>query len=279
MTTLNQKLLKQTLFRKWREETLLVQISLLKKTIEDERKNFGDKDIELKIQLREQGDYILELEDRLKNEMQDKKKKKDATVKRKKMKKNREISMSLSQSKVNRENSQGLNWEDPYMVNDSRKLIDLEKHLNIKSQRQAFGIDQRGSVNTLAAMRRKKLSLSKKGYSLATASVATQRIGSEFSFHPEINRDSKWKPKYDDHHDHVKMWERMHDENRKISALKRLLSQEKQLREVEDCTFTPMLVARQNKNKRDKPLDVQQLSERMYEYASKFKEKKEAIKK
>lgn len=101
--------MKQILFRKWREETLLVQISLLKKTIEDERKNFGDKDIELKIQLREQGDYILELEDRLKNEMQDKKKKKDATVKRKKMKKNREISMSLSQSKANRENSQGLN--------------------------------------------------------------------------------------------------------------------------------------------------------------------------
>lgn len=112
-----------------------------------------------------------------------------------------------------------------------------------------------------------------------TASVSTQRVSSEFSFHPEINRDSKWKPKYNDHHDHVKMWERMHDENMKIQSKKRLLSQEKQLREVEDCTFTPILVARQHGNKSEKPMNVDQLSERMYEYASKFKEKKESIKK
>lgn len=81
------------------------------------------------------------------------------------MKKNREVSMSLSQARANRSNSKAIHLEDPYLVNDSRKLIDLEKHININPKRLSFGIDQRGSVNTLAAVRRKKLCLSKNGYS------------------------------------------------------------------------------------------------------------------
>ena len=70
----------------------------------------------------------------------------------------------------------------------------------------------------------------------------------------------------------------MHDENRKIHAKRRLLSQEKELREIEGCTFTPNLISKQNGNDRDEPLNIEKLSERMYEYASKFKENKEQIK-
>jgi hypothetical protein len=41
-----------------------------------------------------------------------------------------------------------------------------------------------------------------------------------------------WKPKYDDHHDHEQMWKRMHGENKKIQSKKRIMSQEKDRKEL-----------------------------------------------
>ena len=157
LQSFNQRIQKQALFSRWKEAALTNQIELLKNENEAEKKKFEEKNINLQIKIREQCDYILELEDRLKNEMQDKKKKKDAAAKRKKMKKNREVSMSLSQARASRYNNKSLNVEDPYMVaeSSSRKIIDLEKHIYIKSKRESLGVDERGSVNTLAAQRRK----------------------------------------------------------------------------------------------------------------------------
>lgn len=96
-----------------------------------------------------------------------------------------------------------------------------------------MGADERGNISTITAKKRRRNNLmgSTTGFSYATASVATDLM-SKFSFHPEINRNSKWKPKYDDHHDHKRLWTRMHDENRKISNKRRLMSQEKERQEM-----------------------------------------------
>ena len=130
-------------------------------------RNLKKNNIDLQIRMREQSDYILELEDRLKSELQEKQKKKEATARRKKLKNNREASLSLSQARVSKNNHRTLNIEDPYMVAEtsSRKLIDLEKHIHIKSKRESLGVAQRGSVNTVAAQKRQKLYFSKKGFS------------------------------------------------------------------------------------------------------------------
>jgi 4-diphosphocytidyl-2C-methyl-D-erythritol kinase len=110
--------------------------------------------------------------------------------------------------------------------------------------RKAFHLDQRGSVNTEMRQRRlqSRLLINNRG-SVASCS-AYSRAKSEFSFHPSINYDSKWKPKYDDHHDHNKMWNRMHAENEKINRKKRLMSEQKSVEEMSGCTFTPELVTK-----------------------------------
>lgn len=254
-----------------------LQEELSKET--DAKKGLESQNIDLQIKIRDLNDYILELEDTLKKEMQLKNKKREAAAKRKKMKQKREVSMSLSLEKASRKPTRSVNPDDPYMVKVVRhtKVEDLEKMISLKSARVSLGVDERGSINTLAAQRRKKLSLAKNVHSCATASVASQGL-SEFSFHPEINRNSKWKPKYDDHHNREKMLERMHDESSKIQAKLRLMSQEKQRQELKECTFTPKLLTKKKNEPSGKPQDISALSERMYEYADKFKKNKEAKK-
>ena len=109
-------------------------------------------------------------------------------------------------------------------------------------------------------------------------SVSSIKLGgsfcSEFSFHPEINRSSQWKPKYDDHHDHKKMWDRMHRENQKIAAKKRMMSREKEANELSKCTFAPKLIknkTRQPRVKKHTSQEAASLGDRLYEYADKHK--------
>jgi len=117
---------------------------------------------------------------------------------------------------------------------------------------------------------------------MAVSSMYSQ-ARTEFSFHPSINHDSKWRPRYDDHYNHKKMWKRMHDENEKIKIKNRLKSQQRENEELASCTFTPEIFTRRSKKDRDaqqkiKPQDVKQLSLRLYQYADLFKEKREQMK-
>ena len=66
-------------------------------------------------------------------------------------------------------------------------------------RRSAFPLDQRGSVNTEMRQHRLKNRLLTNRSSVAASSVYSQ-ARTEFSFHPSINHSSRWKPKYDDHH-------------------------------------------------------------------------------
>ena len=101
-----------------------------------------------------------------------------------------------------------------------------------KNRRKNFGIDQRGSVNTeMKHNRLRSKLLSNKG-SFSVASSVSRGGQSQFSFHPSINYDSVWKPKYDDHHDHKQMVTRMHKEMEKIQAKKRIASEHKKLEEI-----------------------------------------------
>jgi hypothetical protein len=123
--------------------------------------------------------------------------------------------------------------EDPYMIEEETvKTLAPNNFVNINAEkRNTFGLDQRGSTNTTAIQRRQKMLNSRDTNSVAAPSVASI-CSSHFSFHPEINRSSMWKPKYDDHHDHEKMWKRMHGESKKIETKKRIMSQEKDRQEL-----------------------------------------------
>jgi hypothetical protein len=88
-----------------------------------------------------------------------------------------------------------------------------------------------------------------------------------------------WVPKYNDHHNHKRMWNRMHQENSKIQAKKRLMSQQKKLEEVAECTFTPKLFTRKKDEKKPDSVDVKHLTFRLYQYADQFKKNKETLKK
>lgn len=172
----------------------------------------------------------------------------------------------------------------------SREKYETLYESNAKPNRRSeFPLDQRGSVNTdIRQYRLRSNLLTHRGSMSVRSSLSRGR--SEFSFHPTINYGSKWKPKYDDHHNHKKMWKRMHKENDKIKAKRRLASEKKKLEEMAPCTFKPDLVAMKKKNnfhrqslktddvqrqETDGPMDVRQLSLRLYEYADKFKENKE----
>lgn len=63
----------------------------------------------------------------------------------------------------------------------------------------------------------------------------------------------------------------MHGENEKIKAKKRLMSQEKEIKELSECTFTPHLFTARNKDSHSEISDSKKHGERMYEYAEKFK--------
>lgn len=158
-------------------------------------------------------------------------------------------------------------------IKDFDPLVELSHK---KNRRTMFSIDQRGSVNTDLRHKRleKRLVINRSSVARSTSS----RGRTEFSFHPSINYNSKWKPKYDDHHNHKKMWSRMHKENEKIMRKKRLMSEQRKLEEIANCTFTPELVTKRYNETSKEPLDVKRLSLRLYEYADKFKEKRDKLK-
>ena len=269
-------------FDTWREN--------LKKTLQEKSDNLFIEEQErrivaeaslsaLQIELKEALERIVKLENKERKRVE-KKKKKIQQKRREQMTREMARSLNVDETplKVEEDDRNQLDLEDGPKLSSRDKLEDLLDTNNRLMMRRTFHHDQRGSVNTEMRQQRLKNRLLTHRGSFASSSVYSQ-ARTEFSFHPTINYNSKWKPKYDDHHDHVKMWERMHDENRKIQSKIRLLSQEKNLKEIEGCTFTPKLVARQQYNKSDKPVSITELSQRMYDYASKFKEKKEAIKK
>jgi hypothetical protein len=70
----------------------------------------------------------------------------------------------------------------------------------------------------------------------------------------------------------------MHKEMEKIQVKKRLASQRLKLEEMVECTFTPKLVTKASKIASNEPMNVDQLSLRLYAYADKFKVKRKHMK-
>jgi hypothetical protein len=267
------------LFYKWKHNILNEKNIQLDSRLEEEKlkceelesSNFNDK-----IQIKELRDKVLNLESHISKELDLKRRKKEATAKRLKMKEQKDVSKSLALSKAGFIPSNKSLDENPYLIEEFQnvKIAELEKLLNRKGRvRSNNGYDQRGSTYSTEVHRRQKLFKSKDRHSLISASVISD-IGSNFSFHPEINRTKMWKPKYDDHDDHEKMWNRMHKENSKIQTKKRIMSREKEMRELSQCTFTPKLVtanSRQPKVSKHSSKEAESLGNRMYDYADKFK--------
>lgn len=268
--------IKMSILMKWKINILKAKVDSLTNTVEDEKMKYDELEsshLRNQIELREVKDLNLQYEDEFQKAQQLKQRKKVASERRKKMKNKKEASKSLSMEKAGRTFHAKPTTEDPYMVQETHrtsKVKDLEKKVAASTANRAgFLVDQRGSINTQALDRRKQLVQSRAQRSVGTASIMSHGF-SEFSFHPEINHNSKWKPKYDDHHDHKHMFERMHKENSKIQAKKRIMSREKEIRELSECTFTPKMFTHRNKSNQ-LSVDSKSLGDRMYEYADKFK--------
>uniref|UniRef100_A0A7S3JDM4 Uncharacterized protein n=1 Tax=Euplotes harpa TaxID=151035 RepID=A0A7S3JDM4_9SPIT len=230
----------------------------------------------LQIELREAIDRIAKMEKKERRRLE----KKNRLRKKRKEQMRNELSRSLvvdeTSVKVDNEPRDLESNEKPVMTS-KEKLDQLLDPSVKKSRRSAFPSDQRGSVNTEMRQRRLKNRLLTNRGSVAVSSVYSQ-ARTEFSFHPSINQTSMWKPKYDDHHNHKKMWKRMHQENEKIIRKKRLMSEQKLREELAACTFTPELVTKASKQAKNEPLDVKHLSLRLYQYADKFKHNRELMK-
>jgi hypothetical protein len=266
-----------TLFNRWKISILTKKNQQLQSNLDDQKLKYEEYEstsIIDQIQLRELRDKVLSLENSLSKELDDKIRKSRAVDRRKKMKELRENSKSLSLSKAGKMPISRTHKEDPYMVEDEVLKIDTPNgYVNIKQGvRNTYGLDQRGSTCSAAVQRRQNLINSKAWHSVAPSAISVP--SSNFSFHPEINRSSMWKPKYDDHHDHKQMWKRMHGENKKIQSKKRIMSQEKDRKELACWTFTPRLVTDKHqefKITKHSLKDAESLSNRMYDYADKFK--------
>lgn len=140
-------------------------------------------------------------------------------------------SLTLDNSPMKQETEYTLE-DHPIHPESTSKLEKLEEVINKQAMRRsAFPVDQRGSVNTEMRHRRLQNRLLTNRSSIAVSSVYSQ-ARTEFSFHPSINQNTKWKPKYDDHHNHKKMWKRMHNENEKIKQKNRLKSQQRDQEEL-----------------------------------------------
>ena len=209
----------------------------------------------------------------------EKKKKKLQQKRKEQMTKEMARSLNIEETplKTDDDDKNQLDLDENPKLSSREKIEDLLDS-NSKMLRKTFHHDQRGSVNTEMRQQRLKNRLLTHRGSYASSSVYSQ-ARTEFSFHPSINYMSKWKPKYDDHHNHKKMWKRMHAENEKINRKKRLLSEQKMRDELAACTFTPKLVAKKKEGDPNEPLDVKHLSLRLYQYADKFKDKREQMKK
>lgn len=267
------------LFYKWKSNIVSEKNKQLESKLEEEKLKYEElesSNLNDKILIKELRDKALSLEFQLSKELDLKKRKKEATAKRLKMKELKDVSKSLALSKAGMITSHKSLDENPYLVDESEKvrIADLGKLLNNKGKiRSTYGYDQRGSINSSDVYRRNKLLRSRDRHSLVSASVISENA-SNFSFHPEINRTKMWKPKYDDHDDHEKMWNRMHKENSKIQTKKRIMSREKEMKELAQCTFTPKLLtakSRQSKVGKHSSKEAESIGNRMYDYADKFK--------
>jgi hypothetical protein len=224
-----------TLFSRWKTSILAEKNQQLESRVKDEKFKYEElKSASLieQIQLKELRDKVLSLETELSKELDEKIRKSRAVCRKKKMNELRESSKSLSMSKAGKIPISRTQKEDPYMVDDGVLKINTPNgYVNINAGiRNSFGLDERGSTCSAAVKRRQNLINSKACHSVAPSSFSVP--SSNFSFHPEINRSSMWKPKYDDHHDHEKMWKRMHGESKKIQSKKRIMSQEKDRKEL-----------------------------------------------
>lgn len=186
-------------------------------------------------------------------------------------------SMTFDKTPLKTEDDESAAYLEKGLLSSKEKMESLMESNGKPNRRGEFPLDQRGSVNTDVRQTRLRNRLLTHRGSVAVRSTVSQGR-SEFSFHPSINYTTKWKPKYDDHHDHKRMWNRMHDENRKIHSKRRLASEQKKIEEMASCTFTPRLVTQKGKFGKKDPLDVKHLSLRLYQYADIFKEKREKMK-
>lgn len=143
----------------------------------------------------------------------------------------RSLNIEETPLKVDDDDRNNNDLEENPKLSSRDKLDDLLDANNKFMMRKTFHHDQRGSVNTEMRQQRLKNRLLTHRGSFASSSVYSQ-ARTEFSFHPTINYNSKWKPKYDDHHNHKRMWKRMHAENEKINRKKRLLSEQKKRDEL-----------------------------------------------
>ncbi|CAI2362186.1 unnamed protein product [Moneuplotes crassus] len=275
---------------RWKFSILNEKIATLQHEIEEKDhkiERLQHDNIQKDCELRESNHEARQLSIRLETILAEKNKKKNALARRKKMKQVREASRSLAIEKASKMNvTNSVCVEDPYMVNEDKKAHKTGRTgstaASRKDKRKDFIQKERGSVDTVKILRRKKLQMSKASHSVCTASAYSKHFNSNLSFHPEINRDERWTPKYDDHDDHQKMVQRMHDESRKIERKKRIMSSEKDRQELSECSFTPKLVTKKRGNKSTlkklKTEDAKKLGERMYEYAAKHKASLDTVK-
>jgi len=207
-------------FDTWREN--------LKKTLQEKSDNLFIEEQErrivaeaslsaLQIELKEALERIVKLENKERKRVE-KKKKKIQQKRREQMTREMARSLNVDETplKVEEDDRNQLDLEDGPKLSSRDKLEDLLDTNNRLMMRRTFHHDQRGSVNTEMRQQRLKNRLLTHRGSFASSSVYSQ-ARTEFSFHPTINYNSKWKPKYDDHHNHKKMWRRMHAENEKIN--------------------------------------------------------------
>ena len=181
----------------------------------------------LHIELKEALERIAKMEKKERKRIE-KKKKKLQQKRREQMTKEMARSLNIDETplKTDDEDKNQMDLEENPKNSSREKLEDLLDPSNKVMMRKTFHHDQRGSVNTEMRQQRLKNRLLTHRGSYASSSVYSQ-ARTEFSFHPTINYTAKWKPKYDDHHNHKKMWKRMHAENEKINRKKRLLSEQK----------------------------------------------------
>jgi len=166
-----QDILVSQYLTKWKEESLNAKIATLKYKIDEKDhkiERLHHDNIQTQDELRESMEEAHQYRLRLEELFEDKMRKKQATTRRKKMKQMREVSRSLAVEKANGVTvTSSVCTEDPYMVADEKKGRELDStHETRLQKRKAFPQTERGSVDTVRILRRKKLQMSKASNSL-----------------------------------------------------------------------------------------------------------------
>lgn len=172
-------------FAQWKQAFRLTEKAKFLEEIDDERERRIIAEASLKalqVELRESLEKVQKYEEKEFRRIE--KKKRKIQQKRK--------------EQFGQEACRSLTIQDPPLRIEEKSAEDEKPRL---AMRKTFHLDQRGSVNTEMRQRRLQSRLLTNRGSVASCSVYS-RAKSEFSFHPSINYGSKWKPKYDDHHDH-----------------------------------------------------------------------------